>query len=337
MAIDVAFLFLALLVILLSAELFTNGVEWLGQRLNLSQGVVGSVLAAVGTALPETLIPFVAVIFFGGAQGHDVGIGAIAGAPFMLSTLTLCLCGISMWFFARRGRRPTELKISRGILSRDLRFFILAYSLGLTGTFIDIPIMRWIIAACLVLLYPLYLYKTFQHEGEVGEAPEKFHMAFCVRPGCEPSLRLIAAQAVLGLAGIIVGAFLFVHYTQDVAHLLGVPALILSLIIAPIATELPEKVNSILWARTGKDTLALGNITGALVFQSCFPVAFGVAFTHWELAPHTVATGVIAIASASLYLLLISKGKLRPIALMSGGVVYAMTISALIFLGVTEH
>lgn len=196
--------------------------------------------------------------------------------------------------------------------------------------------MRFVIAGGLVLLYPLYLYRTFQHEGEVGEAPEKFHMSFFVKPGAEPSLRLIAAQAFAGLAGIIGGAFLFVNYTQDVAQLLGVPPLILSLIIAPIATELPEKVNSILWARTGKDTLALGNITGALVFQSCFPVAFGVAFTHWELAPHTVATGLIAITCASTYLLLINKGKLRPASLMCGGVVYALTISALIYLGVTD-
>jgi cation:H+ antiporter len=242
-----------------------------------------------------------------------------------------------MWAFARSGRRPRELKISGGILTRDLRFFILAYALGIGATYIDIPIMRFLIAAGLVLLYPLYLYKTFQHEGEVGEAPEKFHMSFFVKPGGEPSLKLIAAQAFLGLAGILGGAFLFVHYTQDVAHLLGVPPLILSLIIAPIATELPEKVNSILWARTGKDTLALGNITGALVFQSCFPVAFGVAFTHWDLAPYTVATGLIAIACATTYLWLIDKGRLRPISLMSGGVVYAVTISALIFLGFGDH
>ncbi|MBI4389541.1 MAG: sodium:calcium antiporter, partial [Nitrospinae bacterium] len=43
--------------ILLAAELFTNGVEWLGDKLNLTQGAVGSILAAIGTALPETIIP----------------------------------------------------------------------------------------------------------------------------------------------------------------------------------------------------------------------------------------------------------------------------------------
>ena len=42
----------SLLVILAGAELFTNGVEWIGEGFGLSEGVVGSVLAAVGTALP---------------------------------------------------------------------------------------------------------------------------------------------------------------------------------------------------------------------------------------------------------------------------------------------
>ena len=59
--------------------------------------------------------------------------------------------------------------------------------------------------------------------------------------------------------------------------MIGLDPTILALIIAPIATELPEKFNSVLWVRTGKDTLAMGNITGAMVFQSCVPTVLGAA------------------------------------------------------------
>ena len=52
----------ALAAILVAASLFTNAVEILGARLGLQQGAVGSVLAAVGTALPETMIPVVAIL-----------------------------------------------------------------------------------------------------------------------------------------------------------------------------------------------------------------------------------------------------------------------------------
>jgi cation:H+ antiporter len=68
-------------VILAGALLFTNAVEWAGQRLALGQGAVGSLLAAVGTAMPETLIPVVAVLE-GESGAHDVAIGAIVGPRF---------------------------------------------------------------------------------------------------------------------------------------------------------------------------------------------------------------------------------------------------------------
>jgi Ca2+/Na+ antiporter len=63
---------------------------------------------------------------------------------------------------------------------------------------------------------------------------------------------------------------------------LGVEPLIISLVLAPFATELPEKANSFFWMRDGKDSLALGNITGAMVFQSTLPVSIGLGFTAWS-------------------------------------------------------
>ncbi|MBI4532803.1 MAG: sodium:calcium antiporter [Candidatus Melainabacteria bacterium] len=327
---DIVFLILSLVIILASAELFTNGVEWLGQRLQLSEGAVGSVLAAVGTALPETLIPFVAVIFFKGRQGSDVGIGAIVGAPFMLSTLTLALCGWAMWFYTQRRRRKASLILNRVALARDLRFFICAYSMAIIATLAtNMAPVRWTIAASLLGVYVLYLWQTFTHQGEIGATPERLHFDRLLNIGSH-RLRLIGPQVVLGLCGIIGGAFVFVDRVQDLATAIGVPTVILSLIVAPIATELPEKVNSVLWARSGKDTLALGNITGAMVFQSCFPVAFGVAFTRWSLLPGTLAASAIALGSATIYLHLIEKGTLRPSHLMRGAIVYVFTICLLL-------
>src|SRR5947208_12934592 len=94
----------ALVVILLSAELFTNGVEWVGEAFGLSEGAVGSVLAAVGTALPETMLPLVAILL-GHGGGEEIGTGAILGAPFMLTTLAMFVVGVSVLLFARGGRR----------------------------------------------------------------------------------------------------------------------------------------------------------------------------------------------------------------------------------------
>ena len=99
------------------------------------------------------------------------------------------------------------------------------------------------------------------------------------------------AQFLIGLGAMVGGAHLFVEELLKVADDLGVEAIVLSLILAPLATELPEKVNSFFWVREGKDSLALGNITGAMVFQSTIPVGIGLLFTDWDL-PGNAAVSV---------------------------------------------
>ena len=332
---SIAALTVALVLILAAAELFTNGIEWLGQKLQLSEGVVGSVLAAVGTALPETLIPIVAVLFGKDDQSHGIGIGAIAGAPFMLTTLTMSVCGCAVLIFSKRNKRSAELTINKTVLTRDLGFFIGAYTLALAVTLLkDILPARQLLAVCLLFIYAWYLKKTFSHEGEVGTAPEELHFGKLLK--LKTSLTVVILQVLAGLAGIFIGAAVFVEHTKVIAHAIDVPTVILAFIIAPIATELPEKFNSVIWVRNKKDTLALGNITGALVFQSCFPVAFGVAFTNWNLGLGTIISGCVAIASALTYLLLIRQEKLRYQHLMLGSVFYLLTVSWLLYTHLTD-
>jgi cation:H+ antiporter len=59
----------------------------------------------------------------------------------------------------------------------------------------------------------------------------------------------------------------------------------------------------VIWIRQGKDTLALGNITGALVLQSMPLVAFGMLSTDWRLHDPALAAMVAALAGAALSLL----------------------------------
>ena len=83
---------------------------------------------------------------------------------------------------------------------------------------------------------------------------------------------------------IVGGAELFVEELKKVAESVGLAPLALSLVLAPLATELPEKLNSVIWIRKGKDALAVGNVTGAMAFQSTVPVAFGLAVTEWNFS-----------------------------------------------------
>ena len=290
-------------VILAGCELFVNGVEWFGRKLNLGEGAVGSVLAAVGTALPETIIPLVAILISGGKSGHEIGIGAILGAPFMLSTLAIFVCGISVVIFTLTKRRKLKVRYNKVIMRRDLAYFLVAYSIAVLCGIFNIGFFRYVVAVLLILGYAVYVRQTLRSEGDLeGECRALyFH-----RTAGSPQLGRVILQLVVALAAIIFGADLFVKQMIIVAESVGVPALVISLLITPVATELPEKFNSVLWMGQKKDTLALGNITGAMVFQSTFPVAIGMVFTDWRLWGGgewhaAVAAGVAILSGIILY------------------------------------
>jgi cation:H+ antiporter len=323
-------LVVGLVVILLGCDIFTNSIEWLGKKLDLNEGVLGSIFAAVGTALPETLIPIVAVLF--GSSGdanhaHDVGIGAIIGAPFMLATVAMLVTGTAIFIFTLQGRRSTTMRVNSKILGRDIRFFMLAFAVALASGFIHSQAVKIAIAVGLIAYYAFYVFKHATDAGHAAhEDAEELSPLHFHRKSQDPSLAIVGLQIFAGLALIIGAAYLFVQYVNDVATSLGVTPLVLSLIIVPLATELPEKFNSVLWVRRSKDTLAMGNITGAMVFQSTLPVSFGLVFTDWRISPEYVPAflqaALAVVAAAILFGLMVYQKRLTARALIFSGLWY---------------
>ncbi len=286
-------------VILAGALAFTNAVEWLGHRLQLGEGATGSVLAAVGTAMPETLIPIVAII--GGTEGSEgVAVGAIIGAPFLLATLAMALVGLSAFLFKARRPQGLELKADTETLDRDLIFFLVFFAGALVAGVALPDALHLPLAIVFVIAYLVYVRRTLRGGGDVQEIDTIGRLYMDRGEDDEPSNFLIGLQLAVGLGAIVGGAHLFVEEMIHVAESIGVEALVLSLILAPLATELPEKINSFFWIREAKDSLALGNITGAMVFQSTIPVAFGLAFTDWELDRYAVVSASLGLAGGAL-------------------------------------
>jgi cation:H+ antiporter len=248
---DFVYLVASFTVILAGALLFTNAVEWIGHRLELGEGAVGSLLAAVGTAMPETLIAIVALI--GATKSEDVAIGAIVGAPFLLATLAMGLVGGTAYLY--RARRPQGIELRAHV-------------------------------------------PTLVRGGEIQPEETLNRLIMDRRPGHEndPSIGIAVLQFFVGLGAMVGGAHLFVEELLHVAEDIGVEAIVLSLILAPLATELPEKVNSFFWVREGKDSLALGNVTGAMVFQSVIPVGIGLIFTDWDLGGNAAISVALGLA-----------------------------------------
>ncbi|TYO97175.1 sodium:calcium antiporter [Desulfallas thermosapovorans] len=313
-----------LAVILFCAEIFTNGVEWLGKRLKLSEGAVGSVLAAVGTALPEAIIPVIAILLGTGEAAHEIGIGAILGAPFMLATLALCITGIAALVYTVNGQKRQVMLIDHNIMKRDLLFFIIVYSLAILAAFLPAA-YKLHIAFLLVVAYIIYVTRTIKAGSKLGETQLK--PLYFARKHREPSIRVIVLQVFVALAGIVTGANFFVDGIERVAELMHISPFIVSIFIAPIATELPEKFNSLIWVRQGKDTLALGNITGAMVFQSSLIPALGIVLTPWVLSDLALISAILALAGAGLiYLSLQLKKYIRPATLVLTGSLYVIFV-----------
>ncbi len=277
---DALYLILGLGLIFAAAELFTNAIEWFGKHLKVNEGTIGSVFAAVGTALPETSVPLVAFVKGGGS--HDAGIGAILGAPMMLSTLAMFVTGVAVLAFAAQGRRSKQISADYKVVGRDLRWFFLVYLMALGSALIPHAYrpVKLVIAGVLLVGYAWYVYLTVTCRDCESQEGEMRPLHFARRAG-KPKLRFVVTQLVASLVVLVVGARTFVDSVTSISTAIGMSALVLSAIITPIATELPEKFNSITWMRHKKDTLALGNITGAMVFQSSVLPAIGIFCTGW--------------------------------------------------------
>jgi cation:H+ antiporter len=326
---ETVWVLLLLVMIVGVCQLFSNAVEWLGEKLDLSQGVVGSVLAAVGTALPETIVPLVALLppLFGakpagghGGHGEAIGVGAILGAPYMLITLGMVVIGTSVAIASLRGKRSTQLNIQAKVAQRDMHFFWAAFSMAIIAGFLPAE-FRWVhyvFAALLIALYGVYLKVMFTSSDEPatgedlpeGGAAHPQQDAHALAPlyfapkAASPTLPPIVIQIALALVLLVVIAHWFVDAISLLSTELHIPAFLMSLVIVPVATELPEKFNSFFWCQQGKDTLAVGNMTGAMVFQSCIPVSVGLLMTDWRFDTLAgVNVMVCLIASLWVYFL----------------------------------
>jgi cation:H+ antiporter len=323
-----AFIFelLAMLVIILvAAEIFTNALEHLGERLKISEGVTGSLFAAVGTALPETMVPLLALL--AGTSNvsinEEIGVGAILGAPLMLSTLSTCLMAVAI--VRQRGLTGRVAPERSGFL-RDLHFFLIAFTIAAIAMYVpqEARYVRGGLSIALVLIYFIYIMMTLQASEKLvedGHGTEACEPMYFSRIGFRTNLFSIVLQLAAGLALLVFGAKGFIHGVEGLSHLLGISALLLSLLIIPIATELPEKVNSILWIRRGKDTLAFGNITGAMVFQGTMLPAIGITLTPWEPRIE-VLSGIFITLIAATWLRFNSRSNGLPVwvLLVNGGI-----------------
>lgn len=317
-------------VIYLACEYFVNGVEWVGRLHGVSRNATGTVLAAFGTALPESVVTFVAVVFGHDAGQKEIGIGAAVGGPLVLATVAYAVVG---WAFLST-RTPTGphlmTRASSARLVSDQKWFMSIFIFKVLLGLVAFSFKPWL-GIPFLLAYAAYVRQEMLATDAAPEEGDLEPLKFQPRVA-QPSSKWAVLQTVAALVVIFFSSQLFVHQIEQIGPWLGLRPQLVALLLSPIATELPEILNAVIWVRQGKQTLALANISGAMMIQATIPSALGIFFTPWLLEPALVwATVVTMLAIVGLYALL-RKNALSARRLAAFGVMYGVFACGLYFI-----
>jgi cation:H+ antiporter len=278
--------------IYVACEFFVNGVEWVGRKLDLGATATGTVLAAFGTALPESAVTFMAVVFGHTAQHRDIGVGAALGGPLVLATIGYTVVGAALWCNRKHlQRRDSMVHVAHRRLARDQRWFlgifVVKCALGLL-TFAFKPAL----GVVFLLAYAAYVWREIRDDGGVRDQDTLAPLRLQPRRSV-PNWGMVLLQTVLALVVIAVAAHTFVRQIELIGVALSLSPHLVALVLSPVATELPEVVNALIWVRQGKERLALANISGAMMIQATIPSALALFGTPWRFDAPLLLAGVM--------------------------------------------
>ncbi|MEV6077666.1 sodium:calcium antiporter [Streptomyces sp. NPDC052069] len=323
-----------------SCEWFVNAVEWLGRRLNIAKMAVGTILAAFGTALPESVVTLVAVTTGATEEARNIGVGAAMGGPLALATVAYGVTGGMLLLKRRRERRPvleTTGMASSGLdgvealgdekdmkrLAKDqqwfLPIFVVKVSLGLVA-FAFKPALGLLFFGA----YAVYFWREIRSDDD-GDGEEEELEPLKLQPKAAiPATGAVVLQTVATLGVIFFASQLFVKQLDAIGPMLGLSAAVTALLLSPVATELPEIMNAVIWVRQGKTKLALANISGAMMIQATVPSGLGLLFTSWKFDGALLWAGVITLAAIVYLLLSMRAHRLTPARLAAAALFYVV-------------
>lgn len=337
--------------IYLSCGWFVNAVEWLGRRLRVGQMAVGTILAAFGTALPESVVTLIAVTTGTTAEVRDIGVGAAMGGPLALATVAYGATGLMLLAKQRLRRRELALATPGGSsgggptadadnragrvlgeqadsarLAKDQRWFVAVFVIKVALGLVAFAIKPWL-GLLFFATYAVYFWREMrgEHDGTGELAPLKLQ-----RKAATPATWAVIVQTMASLTMIFAASQLFVHELDAVGPMLGLSSAVTALLLSPIATELPEIMNAIIWVRQGKTQLALANISGAMMIQATVPSGLGLLFTSWHLDGALLWAGVVTMIAILYLLATLRTHTLTPARLALSGLLYLVFAAGLL-------
>jgi cation:H+ antiporter len=312
MLVQLIYFFVSALAIYAACEYFVNAVEWCGRGLRMGALAVGSVLAAFGTALPESIVTLMAVVGGRTEAERQLGVGAALGGPLVLSTIAYAVVGVTL-LLCRGSKAAIPIPPGKSGVRRDQLLFMLLFAANLALGLTSFAGKRWL-ALGFVVAYLLYVLRRVKDSGALVVAedlePLRLHPA-------HPSLGWAALQALGALAVITVASKIFVAQLGAIGVGLHLPPQLVALLLSPVATELPETMNAVIWVRQGKLRLALANISGSMMIQATIPTALGIFFTRWRFDRPLLISALVTMAAIAFLAALFAGRAVRGWALVA--------------------
>jgi len=150
-----------------------------------------------------------------------------------------------------------------------------------------------------------------------------------LHPKGDPGLLWPLLQTGLALITIAIASRVFVGQLESIGIWAGLSPQLVALLLSPVATELPETMNALIWVRQGKERLALANISGAMMIQATVPTALGLFFTSWVFSRELVVSGVVTMVAVAVLLGLFSKSAANARSLIPLAGLYAVFVAVI--------
>ncbi|MDQ6672083.1 MAG: sodium:calcium antiporter, partial [Chloroflexota bacterium] len=209
-------------------------------------------------------------------------------------TVSYAATGWAILLFRRQRSQGSKLLINGSRLARDQVAFLAIFVAKVGLGFVAFP-GKPFTGLVFLTAYIVYFWRELRQESTDAESTL---MPLRSRPNqADPRAVWVFLQTGLALVAVFVGSQVFVAQLEGLALGLGVPGHLVALVLSPVATELPETMNAIIWVRQGKERLALANISGAMMIQATVPSALGLFFTPWLFDTPLALAGAVTMLS----------------------------------------
>lgn len=305
------------------ADLFVTNASGIARRLNVPGLIIGLTIVALGTSAPELAVSVTAAV-----QGsNELAFSNVVGSNMLNLLAILGVCALI---------KPIPVDVD--ILRRDFPF-----SIAVTITLLVITCgsifhrrrmltnnmerdvgtasqLDGVFLVTLLILYILMLIISAKKKTEgMSEKPVSEDI----------SMGKTILLLILGIAMIVGGGEAVVYSAREIARAAGLSEAVIGMTVVAFGTSLPELVTSVVAARKGEVSMAIGNVIGSNIFNILFILGASALIHPIDVTAGSAIDMIILIAMNVLMFFFAASD--RKITRVEGGVMVGLYIIEVVY------